>query len=222
MYIGESLLEEKLQNSLLQIDDLTRKNKALKEQLRLVTPGMEAGRRDTVLGDRKGGECLVLGDSIILNVRTECSDMKVECFPGIRTEELHRVIENRDLGNPDTVVIDVGTSDLRRTGNLDYVVADVYDLVNAAKTKFSTSRLVLSGVLRRRDVSWRRIGAVNSTYQWVAQTLGVTFVEPNSWVNDLDFGRDGLHIHQRVARHLGQIYSRVCGIDGGRQNMRRE
>jgi hypothetical protein len=79
--------------------------------------------------------------------------MKVECFPGIRTEKLHRVIENRDLGKPDTVVIHVGTNNLRRTGNLEHVTGDVYDLVNTAKTKFSTPRVVLSGALRRRDVS---------------------------------------------------------------------
>ena len=115
-------------------------------------------------GDRKGGECLVLGDSIIWNVGTECTGMKVECFPGIRTEQLHRAIENRDLGNPDTVLIHVGTNDLRRTGNLDCVIGDVYDLVHTAKTKFSTSRVVLSCVLRRRDLSWRRNGAVNSRY----------------------------------------------------------
>ena len=138
-----------------------------------------------------------------LHVRT---DMKVECFPGIRTEQLHRVTENRDLGNPDTVVIHVGTKDLRRTGNLDYVMGDVYDFVNTAKTKFSTSRVVLSGVLRRRELSWRRNGAVNSRYEWVAQTLGVNFVDPNSWIDDWDFSRDGLHINRRGARHLGQIY----------------
>jgi len=120
------MLEEKLQNSFLQIDDLTRKNKALEEQLRLATGGREVGRRDTVACDRKGEECLVLGDSTIRNVGTEYTDMKVECFPGIRTEQLHRVIENRDLGNPDTVVIHVVTNDLRRTGNLDYVMGDVY------------------------------------------------------------------------------------------------
>jgi len=61
--------------------------------------------------DRKGGECLVLGDSIIRNVGTKCSDVKTECFPGIRTEQLHRVIENRDLGCPDTVIIHVGIKD---------------------------------------------------------------------------------------------------------------
>jgi len=56
------LLEEKLQNALLQIDDLTRKNKALEEQLRLATAGREFGRQDRVLGDCKVGKCLVLGD----------------------------------------------------------------------------------------------------------------------------------------------------------------
>jgi hypothetical protein len=35
-------------------------------------------------------------------------------------------------------------------------------------------------------MSWRSIVAVNSRYGWVAQTLGVTFVDPNSWVGDWD------------------------------------
>ena len=44
------LLEETLQNALLQINDLTRKNKALEEQLRMATDGREVGRRDMVPG----------------------------------------------------------------------------------------------------------------------------------------------------------------------------
>jgi hypothetical protein len=64
-------------------------------------------------------------------------------------------------------------------------------------------------------VSWRRIGAINDRYDWVAKTLGVTFVDPNCWVDDWDFARDGLHINRRGARELGQLYSRVCGISGG-------
>jgi hypothetical protein len=127
-----TLLEEKLQNALLKIDELTRKNKALEEQLRFATAGRDVGRRDTVPADRKGGDCVVLGDSMIRNVGTECSDMKVECFPSNRTEQLHIGIKNRDVGSPDTVVIHVGTND-RRIGNLGCVMGDVYDLVNAAK-----------------------------------------------------------------------------------------
>jgi hypothetical protein len=142
-----------------------------------------------------------------------------QCFLGIRTEQLHRVIENRDLENPDTIVIHVGTNNSRRTGHLDYVMGNVYDLVNTAKTKFSTSRVVLSGVLLRRDMPWWRSGAVNSRYEWVAHTLGVTCVDPNSWVDKWDFGRDGLHINRRGARHLGQLYCRVCGTGSRRQKM---
>ena len=94
---GLRLLEEKVQNASLQTDDLTSKNKALEEQLRLATAGREAGRQDTGPCDRKGGECIVLGNSIIHNVGSECSDMNLEFFPGIRTAQLHRVIKNRDL-----------------------------------------------------------------------------------------------------------------------------
>ena len=93
-----------------------------------------------------GGECLVLGNSIVRNVGTECSNMKGECFLCIRTEQLQRVIVERDIGSPDAVVIREDTNGLKRTGNLDYVMGDEYDLINTAKTKFSTSKVDLSGV----------------------------------------------------------------------------
>jgi hypothetical protein len=41
---------------------------------------------------QEGAECLVLGDSIIRNAESE--HVKVQCFPGIRTEQLQRVMEN--------------------------------------------------------------------------------------------------------------------------------
>jgi hypothetical protein len=82
-------------------------------------------------------------------------------------------MENRGLGSPNTAVIHAGINDLRRTANLDYVIGDVYALVNKAKTKFPKSRLVLSGVLRRRDVSWRQIRALNGRFDRIAKTLGI-------------------------------------------------
>jgi hypothetical protein len=142
------LLQEKLQKALLQIDGLTRKNKALEEQLRLAA----AGRQDTVPGHLKGGECLVLGNSIMQNVGTECSNMRVECFLGIRMEQLHRVTETTDLGKPRHSHYPCRYKQLKRTGNLNYVMGDVHDLANTAKTKFSTSKVVLSGVFWRRNV----------------------------------------------------------------------
>jgi hypothetical protein len=54
--------------------------------------------------------------------------MTVDCFKGIGTETLHRVSNNRSLGTPDAVVIHSGTSDLKRSVNMDCVMGDSYCL----------------------------------------------------------------------------------------------
>ena len=152
------LLEDKLQNAVHQIDELKRRNKAMEEELQLTAAGEEDGKRDTAPVRHEGKNCFVLGDSIVRNVGTEHSNMTAESFPVIRTEQLHRFMENRDLGNPDTIVIHVGSNDLRSTRNLDNMIGVVHSHVPRAKYKFPHFRLILSGVLRRRGVTWRRIG----------------------------------------------------------------
>jgi hypothetical protein len=111
--------------------------------------------------NHEGEKYLFLGDSIIRNVGTGQYNRMVECFPGFRTEQLHRFLDNRDIGTPDAVLIHVGKNDLKRSKKLDYVMGEVYSLVNMAKIKFPQSKIVLSGVPRRTDVTWRRIGALN-------------------------------------------------------------
>ena len=44
---------------------------------------------------QKFTKCTVVGDSMLRKVGVEHAEMKVECFLGIKTEELHRVIEKR-------------------------------------------------------------------------------------------------------------------------------
>jgi len=62
-------------------------------------------------------------------------------------------------------------------------------------------------------VSWWRIGALNDRFDWVANALGLNIVNPNSWIEDADFARDGLHLNGRGKRRLGQLYARVSGLD---------
>ena len=50
-------------------------------------------------------------------------------------------------------------------------------------------------------------------------SVGVTFVDPNSWLEDWDVARDGLHVNRRRARRLGQLYCRVGGLGGGGKKM---
>jgi FtsZ-interacting cell division protein YlmF len=57
------------------------------------------------------------------------------------------VIEKRDLGNPETVIIHIGMNDFRATRNLDFVMGEVYTLAATAKSKCPKRRLVLIRVL---------------------------------------------------------------------------
>jgi hypothetical protein len=83
------LLEEKLKNTLNQIEDLKLRNKMLEEQLRMAATGNEIGRKVTVQEHHEVEKCLVVSDSIIRSVGTCQNHMMVECFPGISTEQLH-------------------------------------------------------------------------------------------------------------------------------------
>jgi hypothetical protein len=112
----------------------------MEKQLLLTEDGKDVGKRDKVTINLGSEKCSVLGDSLVRNVGAEKSNMRVECFPGIRADQLRRVMENRDLGCSVSVVIHVGTNDIIRSRNLDYVMGEVYDLVNLAWAKFPGSR----------------------------------------------------------------------------------
>jgi hypothetical protein len=54
----------------------------------------------------------------------------------------------------------------------------------------------------------------NYGLEMVARNVGATFVGASSWIRDVDFGKDGLHLNRNGARQLGDLFSTVCGIDG--------
>ena len=62
------------------------------------------------------------------------------------------MIKKGHLASPETVIIHMGTNDLRSTTNLDFLGGELFALL-ATKEVIPNCRLVLSGVLGRRDVS---------------------------------------------------------------------
>ncbi|KAJ4432824.1 hypothetical protein ANN_21463 [Periplaneta americana] len=156
---------------------------------------------------KHGAASVIIGDSIIRHVGNLHSELATECYPGIRVNEMKSVIENQERGDPKNIVLHVGTNDLRR--GVDYIMADVYDLVMETKKKYPAAGIVISGIVRRRDVNWRKVGRVNKAFEWVAECLGARFVDPNSWIDDRCFGRDGIHLNRRGAADMGSLFARV-------------
>ena len=117
--------------------------------------------------------------------------------------------EKRDLCSPETVIIQVGTNDLKTARNLDFVMEEVY----YGREETPELQTCPDGVLRHRDVSWGRTGALDDRYNWVANALRLSFVDTNSCIEDGDFATDRLHLDGRGKRRLGQLYARVSGLD---------
>jgi hypothetical protein len=100
------------------------------------------------------------------------------------------VIEKRHLDNPETVIIHMGTNDLRTKRNIDFVLGRSICVGGYGKKEVRNCRLVLSGVLRRRDVLWSPVGALIDKYDWDVNPLGLNFVYQDIWSDDGDFARD--------------------------------
>ena len=54
-------------------------------------------------------------------IQNKGSKVQCVCFPGIKTEQLHRIVQKRDLGSSETVIVHMGMNDLRTTRNLDFL-----------------------------------------------------------------------------------------------------
>jgi hypothetical protein len=95
-----------------------------------------SGERDTMPTKQKVEKCVVFGNSIVCNVGADHADMEVECFPGIKTEHL---IERMELVSAETLIIHVGTNDLRSMRNLDFIMGEVHGLVSTARRSYRTA-----------------------------------------------------------------------------------
>ena len=52
------------------------------------------GKRNAMPAKPSFTKCMVFGDSLLRNTVAKYALMNVDCFPGIKTEQLHRVVEN--------------------------------------------------------------------------------------------------------------------------------
>ena len=98
------ILLHDLQKSFHLIDELKARNKELEEELIQA----RVGKKDPVPAKYKAAKCMVVGDSVARNVGADLAEIRVECFPVIKTDHLHKVMEKTDVGSPETVIVYVG------------------------------------------------------------------------------------------------------------------
>lgn len=158
---------------------------------------------------KKEAEVLVIGDSLLKFSGEVCKERgyEVMCFPGIKTEELRHKVEQLDLQkqNPKVVAIHVGTNSVSKGVAAEEIMGDTLDLVDYIKTQIKDAKIVISGLLRRYDVSIRKTTRINSELDWLCQVRNCVMVDGNCWLKDNDFARDGVHLNRRGSHKLGTL-----------------
>jgi len=84
---------------------------------------------------------MVVCDLKLLKFRAEHTDMMVECFQGIKNRAATQSDTKGRLGIQETIIIHMGTNDLRSNRNLDFLGGELFALVPTPKRKFRTAHL---------------------------------------------------------------------------------
>lgn len=176
-------------------------------------PQVEDGGEGATLVKTVPPRVKIIGDSIIRFAGgfEAKGGVGVHCFPGIRTEQLDRKISDMTSNGEESVVlIHVGTNDLRSAKSDDHLIGFIWDLATSVKNKFKSAKIVISGILRRRDVYYKRIDRINESIEWVCLQKEITFVDPNCWIGDRHLGRDGVHLNRKGSQVIANLFKNIA------------
>jgi hypothetical protein len=150
---------------------------------------------------------VVLGDSLLKFAGEECkrNGYDVRCCPGIRIEELRQPVQKTDLKTvcPDVIVIHAGTNNIRRGLSATEIMGYTKDLVDCIRKQVPKTKIVISGILHRRNVSERFIRRINTELDWLCSVCDCLMVDGNCWIGNFDTARDGIHLIGGELKNLG-------------------
>lgn len=144
---------------------------------------------------------IIIGDSLLKQTGQVLynSKTRVFCKPGLTTRKLNEIISNSPIcSEVKNFSMHVGTNDLRNkhTFDFDYVLGDMWQLIEIVKIKFPHAVIAMSGILFRSDFRIGQIKRFNDSIKWMCKCLDVKYVEANRSLDTrLDYERDGLHLN---------------------------
>ncbi|KAJ8894684.1 hypothetical protein PR048_007349 [Dryococelus australis] len=102
----------------------------------------------------------------------------------------------------------MGGNDLARRKVGQEVEWDLRRLLRKVREKFPGARAVVSGVLVRIGVSYRKAVAASEVYERVCRDSGATFIDSRKWVGWESVRRDQVHLTEQGKRILGDLLGR--------------
>ena len=174
--------------------------------------GLKENCVESVVENKTKGT-LVMGDSMIKHVGLKSATVNI--YRGIRAEQLCKKVEEinpGEVGDPEIIVLHVGTNNVIGSQNADEVMAEVYELIRCTKKKFPKAKVVVNSIIIRRDVNFSYLRQINENLRWACDALKAVFVDLNRFIDESCLGKDGLHLNRKGSFILGNIIKNVSNI----------
>ena len=141
-------------------------------------------------------DTLIFGDSIIKHVKVTNAD-EINVYRGINSAQLCSKMENSTNKEASLIVLHVGTNDIMRWKNEDETMGEVYNAIRCAKKNFPRARVIVNGIVYRRDVPLRFINSVNKNIRWACNALNAIYCDLSRYLDDSCLCKDGLHLNRK-------------------------
>lgn len=161
---------------------------------------------------------LVIGDSIIkhLNCQSDGFKFHKKCLKGSTISRVSDFV--KDFQSPvshDVVYIHCGTNSIH-VNKFGYIsnsseILDSYSqLFTVIRNRFPSSRVIISGILFRRDLDYNSLCCLNDFIHGLCRSSGFIFVDPSSRLTPSVLGRDGLHLNRSGSFHFTKLVTGIC------------
>lgn len=158
---------------------------------------------------------LLFGDSIIKHINCQHRNIrfKKECHRGASISVISDRVNQLSIEPVDVIYVHCGTNSLKINNvsfisNSEVVLKDFNELFTNLKNCFASTKIVISGILSRRDICFESLCCLNSFISSLCQTYGFSFIDPNSWLSPSCLGKDGLHLNRKgsatLSKHIVQ------------------
>lgn len=159
------------------------------------------------------GSAVVIGDSTIRHTREYTTDkgMTTICVPGGRIGDIIEVVQTLPKilpSPPEKIILHVGTNNWGNWESSESIASKMKELISVCRIVQPSAKILVSGILLRRDSNDCEIKHVNDAiYSVVKKCANVYFVDSSirhstkSWL-----GKDGLHLNRFGIKMLAEVF----------------
>lgn len=148
-------------------------------------------------------DILILGSSLLKGTQKfiKENNVHVAMRSGATLLSIRNELEKAAVNDKlKTAILHIGGNDIKGASEPDYIIGDMWTLVELMKVKFPCASIVVNGIVQRSGISFKLIKEINGGLKWLSDVLKVSYADPNMFIKSFHLARDGVHLNDSGVR----------------------